>query len=54
MDWVAYICEARTGTDYVGITTDPTRQLKIHNTGQASKLAREQGPFKLVYMYHFL
>lgn len=45
MDWFVYICEARTGTYYVGITTDPMRRLKIHNTGQASKLVREQGLF---------
>lgn len=44
-----YICEARTSRYYVGITNDPEKRLSKHN-GKGSKLAREQGPFKLLYV----
>lgn len=50
MNWYVYICKARTGRYYVGITTDPTRRLKKHNSGNGSKLAREQGPFEFAYV----
>jgi putative endonuclease len=49
-DWYAYICKARTGRYYVGITNNPTARLKKHNAGIGSQFARDQGPFELVYV----
>ena len=49
MLWFVYIARARTGRYYVGITTDPERRIKKHNSGKGSKFAINQGPFTLVY-----
>ncbi len=48
--WFVYICEAHTGRYYTGISPDPTGRLKKHNSGDGSKLAKDQGPFALVYV----
>ena len=47
--WYIYIAQARTGRYYVGITTNTQERIKAHNSGQGSKFAVNQGPFKLVY-----
>lgn len=49
MSWYLYIAQARTGNYYVGITTEPTRRIKVHNAGRGSRMAMIQGPFTLVY-----
>ena len=49
-DWFVYIAQARTGRFYVGITTDSQQRLDVNNSDEGSKLAREQGPFKLAYV----
>jgi len=49
MAWFLYIAEARTGNYYVGITTEPNRRIQDHNKGKGSRMAKSQGPFKLVY-----
>ena len=48
--WFVYIAQARTGRFYVGITTNPKERLLEHNSGKGSRLAIEQGPFKLNYV----
>lgn len=50
MDWFVYIAQARTGRYYVGIATEPHERIKKHNAGHGSQLARQQGPFTLVYV----
>jgi len=47
--WKIYIAKTRTGRYYVGITTDTKKRIEKHNDGKGSKMAREQGPFVLVY-----
>jgi len=48
--WFVYICEAKTGRYYVGISNDPFLRLAKHNTGFGAKFARDQGPLKLVHI----
>jgi predicted GIY-YIG superfamily endonuclease len=48
--WFIYIAKAHTGRYYTGITNNPARRIKKHNTGQGSQFARDQGPFELVYV----
>jgi putative endonuclease len=50
MLWFVYIARARTGRYYVGITTDPVERIKKHNDGTGSQMARQQGPFELMYV----
>lgn len=47
--WFVYIAKAETGRYYTGITTKPDRRITKHNRGIGARMAREQGPFKLVY-----
>lgn len=49
MPWYLYIAQARTGRYYVGITTEPDRRIRDHNSGRGCRMAVNQGPFKLVY-----
>jgi len=49
MNWYAYIAETKTGRYYTGITTNPERRTIEHNKGEGSQLARQQGPFTLIY-----
>jgi len=49
MNWFVYIAEAATKHYYVGISPDPTQRMFLHNEGKGSLMARQQGPFKLVY-----
>jgi|GEM_PF-534504 len=48
--WFVYICKARTGRYYVGITNNPALRLEKHNSGTGAQFARDQGPFKLLYV----
>jgi putative endonuclease len=48
--WYLYICESNAGYYYVGISPDPQTRLLKHNSGHGSKMARDQGTFKLVYI----
>ena len=48
--WYVYICKARTGRYYTGISMNPNDRLKVHNQGHGSKFAKDQGPFELVYV----
>lgn len=48
--WFLYIAQARTSRFYVSITTDPKERLFEHNSGDGSRFAKQQGPFKPVYV----
>jgi predicted GIY-YIG superfamily endonuclease len=48
--WFVYIAQANTGRYYVGITNNPEKRVSKHNSGEGSQFARDQGPFKLVYV----
>jgi putative endonuclease len=50
MVWYVYIAKTRTGKYYTGITTSPEKRLEKHNTGKGARMARQQGPFSLVYV----
>ncbi len=50
MSWYVYIAEARTGAFYVGITIDPLERIAKHNRGDGSRMAIQQGPFRLRYV----
>lgn len=50
MAWYVYIAKAKTGCYYTGITPDPNKRIIKHNSGQGSQMAKQQGPFELVYV----
>ncbi|MEK7194115.1 MAG: GIY-YIG nuclease family protein [Patescibacteria group bacterium] len=50
MSWYVYIAESRYKHFYTGITTNPDARIIKHNSGAGSQMAKEQGPFKLVYV----
>jgi predicted GIY-YIG superfamily endonuclease len=50
MFWYVYIAKAVTGYYYTGITTDPVRRLIKHNSGHGSQMAKQQGPFTILYI----
>ena len=49
MNWFVYIAKSRTSHYYIAITTDIYKRIKSHNEGKGSQMARQQGPFNLVY-----
>lgn len=49
MNWYVYIAKTRTGRYYTGITTNPSERVIKHNQGKGSQLAKQQGPFTLIY-----
>ncbi len=50
MSWFVYIAKTDKGIYYTGITPNPLARIEKHNNGQGSQLARQQGPFELVYI----
>ena len=46
--WV-YILRCQDGTLYTGYTTDPTRRLKVHQSGKGAKYTRSRLPVELIY-----
>ncbi len=50
MHWFVYLAKTITGRYYTGITTDPGNRIVAHNTGMGSQMAKQQGPFELVYL----
>ena len=50
MSWYVYLARARTDHYYTGITNNPDLRIDKHNSGKGSQMARQQGPFKLVYV----
>ena len=49
--WYTYIIECKNGTFYTGITTDITRRIKQHNTGQGSKYVKRYGGVPVTLRY---
>ena len=49
MNWHVYIAKARTERYYTGITNDPETRIIKHNIGKGSRMAKQQGPFVLIY-----
>jgi predicted GIY-YIG superfamily endonuclease len=49
MLWYVYIAKAKTGRYYTGITTNTQKRIEKHNNGKGSNMAKQQGPFVLVY-----
>ena len=49
MNWFVYIAKSRLGHYYVGISIDVDTRIKNHNNGKGSQMAKQQGPFRLVY-----
>ena len=49
MKWYVYIAEAANGRYYTGITPYPEARIVKHNRGEGSQMARQQGPFVLIY-----
>ena len=49
MNWFVYIAQAKTGYYYTGISPEPEKRIIKHNTGKGSQMAKQQGPFILVY-----
>lgn len=48
--WKVYIAESlKTGRYYTGISVDPRNRILVHNKGDGSRFARDQGPLMLVY-----
>ena len=48
--WYLYICKSQSDHYYVGISPDPESRLKVHNSGNGAKMAKDQGKFVLVYI----
>ena len=52
--WYVYIVLCRDRTLYTGITNDPERRLKEHNsTPNGARYTRGRRPVTLVYLEHF-
>ena len=49
-EWYVYICNSNAGHCYVGISPDPEKRTAKHNSGEGSKMAKDQGKFTLVYV----
>ena len=47
--YYVYILRCSDDTLYTGITTDPERRLKQHNSGTAAKYTRSRRPVEMVY-----
>jgi len=50
MSWFVYIAIAKTNRYYTGITTNPEKRIIKHNSGNGARMARQQGPFSMVYV----
>ena len=52
MEYFVYILKCADDTFYTGITTDPSRRLKEHNSGKGAKYTRSRLPCTIVYCEH--
>ncbi|MES3032012.1 MAG: GIY-YIG nuclease family protein [Patescibacteria group bacterium] len=50
MEWYVYIAKSKFGHYYTGISPNPDKRLILHNSGKGSQMAKDQGPFVLVYI----
>jgi putative endonuclease len=50
-DWYVYLLRCADGTLYTGITTDPRRRLRQHNSGRTgARYTRARRPVELVHL----
>ena len=49
MHWYVYIAKSKFGHFYTGITPNVEGRINKHNIGKGSQMAKQQGPFELVY-----
>jgi len=49
-NYFVYILECIDGKLYTGVTSDPERRLRQHQTGRASKYTRSRLPVRLVFL----
>ena len=47
--WSLYLVRTATGLLYTGISTDPIRRLRQHQSGKGSRALRGKGPLVLVW-----
>lgn len=50
MNWFVYVAKSRFDHYYTGISNNPEQRIIDHNSGDGSKMAKDQGPFTLVYV----
>jgi putative endonuclease len=50
MEWFVYIAKTKTNRYYTGITKNPKIRIDKHNIGKGSRMAKQQGPFELIYV----
>ncbi|WP_421234826.1 GIY-YIG nuclease family protein [Aeromonas enteropelogenes] len=49
VDWFVYMVRTATGALYTGISTDPGRRLRQHQSGKGSRALRGKGPLVLAW-----
>ncbi len=47
--WFVYLLRCSDGSLYAGVTTDPLRRLREHNSGKGSAYTRARRPVLLVF-----
>lgn len=47
--WSIYLVRTATGALYAGISTDPARRLRQHQSGKGARALRGKGPLTLVW-----
>ena len=47
--WFVYLVRTGTGALYAGISTDPERRLRQHQSGKGARALRGKGPLTLVW-----
>ncbi len=50
MAWHVYIGQAPTSRYYTGISTDPQKRIRAHNTDEGAKFSHDQGALRLLYI----
>lgn len=48
-NWYVYIAKSADNYYYTGISPDPKERIKKHNDGKGAQMAKERGPFTLMY-----
>ena len=48
--WFCYLLQCGDGSLYCGMTNNPTKRLRAHNLGKASRYTRSRLPTNLVYL----
>jgi len=48
--YFCYIAECADGTYYTGLSTDPERRIREHNSGHGARYTRMRRPLRLAYV----